>query len=49
MAVHADVTDHEQVAAMVDTVVGAWGGLTISVNNAGIGVWRTAGEMDLGE
>ena len=49
MAVHADVTDQEQVAAMVDAVAEAWGGLTISVNNAGIGVWRAAGDMDLGE
>ena len=49
MAVHADVTDEAQVAAMVDTVAGAWGGLTIAVNNAGIGVWRAAAEMDLAE
>ena len=49
MAVHADVTDEAQVAAMVDAVVESWGGLTIAVNNAGIGVWRAAGEMELAE
>lgn len=49
MAVHADVTDETQVAAMVDAVVRTWGGLTIAVNNAGIGVWRAAADMELAE
>ncbi|TVQ29498.1 MAG: glucose 1-dehydrogenase [Spirochaetaceae bacterium] len=49
IAVHADVTDQAQVAAMVDEVVRTWGGLSISVNNAGIGVWRAAGDMAIDE
>ena len=34
--VHADVSDLEQVNAMVDKVNDAWGGVNILVNNAGI-------------
>ena len=34
--VHADVSDLEQVNAMVDKVNDAWGGVNIMVNNAGI-------------
>ena len=34
--VHADVSDLEQVNAMVDEVTDAWGGVNILVNNAGI-------------
>ncbi len=49
MALRADVTDERQVAAMVDAVVDAWGVLTVSVNNAGIGIWREAEGMELGE
>ncbi len=45
MAVAADVTKEEQVAAMVDAVVQQWGALTIGVNNAGIGVWADAETM----
>ena len=36
MAVACDVTSSERVAAAVDEVVKAWGGLDILVNNAGI-------------
>jgi NAD(P)-dependent dehydrogenase (short-subunit alcohol dehydrogenase family) len=36
-AVQADVTDAEQVQGMVSTAVTAFGGLSIAVNNAGIG------------
>lgn len=39
MAVAADVTDPEQVRAAVGRVAAAWGGLTIGVNNAGVGHW----------
>ena len=34
--VHADVSDLDQVNAMVDEVTDAWGGVNILVNNAGI-------------
>jgi NAD(P)-dependent dehydrogenase (short-subunit alcohol dehydrogenase family) len=36
------VTQPEQVQAMVARVVAEWGGLTIAVNNAGIGQWVDA-------
>ncbi|MFP4483865.1 MAG: SDR family NAD(P)-dependent oxidoreductase [Spirochaetota bacterium] len=49
MAVRADVTDPEAVSGMVQTVVDAWGGLTIGVNNAGMGLWRDAETMDYEE
>lgn len=39
LALCADVTQPEQVQAMVQTVVAEWGRLTIAVNNAGIGQW----------
>ena len=42
MAIQADVTKPDQVAAMVSTIVDAWGSLTIGVNNAGIGLWSDA-------
>lgn len=45
MAIEADVTEKEQVQAAVDRITGAWGKLTIGVNNAGIGSWADAEEM----
>ena len=36
LAIHCDVGDSAQVDAMVDAVVGAWGGLHILVNNAAV-------------
>jgi 3-oxoacyl-[acyl-carrier protein] reductase len=36
LAVAADVADHRQVAAMVDEVLAAFGGVHVLVNNAGI-------------
>lgn len=36
MAVHADVSDEQQVNAMVETIGHEWGGVDILVNNAGI-------------
>ncbi len=46
IAIEADVTDEEQVAAMVRKVVETWGVLTIAVNNAGVGVWSDGMEME---
>ena len=45
----ADVTDPDAVTRMVQEVLDAWGSLTIAVNNAGMGVWRAAEEMDYAE
>ena len=42
MALPCDVTQAGQVRSMVETVVGKLGGLTIAVNNAGIGGWADA-------
>lgn len=36
MFIHTDVSDQDQVQAMVDTVVRQWGAIHILVNNAGI-------------
>lgn len=47
LALAADVTQEEQVEAMVAAVVKQWGGLTIGVNNAGIGLWQDAETMTL--
>ena len=49
IAVKADVTKPDDVQAMVDTIVGALGGLTIGVNNAGIGQWADAESMSYGD
>ena len=45
MTVVADVTKPDQVTGMVDKIVSEWGGLTIGVNNAGMGVWEDAETM----
>jgi NAD(P)-dependent dehydrogenase (short-subunit alcohol dehydrogenase family) len=45
MAIVADVTKPAEAERMVATVVGAWGELTIGVNNAGIGNWSDAETM----
>jgi NAD(P)-dependent dehydrogenase (short-subunit alcohol dehydrogenase family) len=39
MPVTADVTDPDQVNRAIERIVAAWGGLTIGVNNAGVGLW----------
>jgi NAD(P)-dependent dehydrogenase (short-subunit alcohol dehydrogenase family) len=39
LALQADVTNPDQVAVIVETIVDQWGTLTIGVNNAGIGQW----------
>lgn len=46
IAVMADVTKADHIQKMVDAVVGKWGKLTIAVNNAGIGNWTAAEEVD---
>jgi 3-oxoacyl-[acyl-carrier protein] reductase len=33
---HCDLAQHEQITALVETVLSAWGGLNILVNNAGV-------------
>lgn len=45
LALVADVTQPDQVQAMVDRVAAAWGSLTIAVNNAGIGQWVDSERM----
>ncbi len=45
----ADVTQPDQVQAMVDAVVARWGGLDIGVNNAGIGMWVDSEKMTTAE
>lgn len=49
LAVVADVTQAEQVQAMVDAVMKRWGRLTIGVNNAGIAGWFDAETMPKAE
>jgi len=44
----ADVSDHAQVAAAVDTAMETFGGLHLAYNNAGgVGPWAPIGEVDL--
>lgn len=45
IAVRADVTNAADVTNMVETVVKAFGSLTIGVNNAGIGQWVPSEDM----
>lgn len=47
IALAADVTQEEQVEAMVAAVLKKWGNLTIGVNNAGIGLWQDSETMTL--
>ncbi len=49
LPVVADVTEPDQVQAMVDTVMKRWGRLTIGVNNAGIAGWFDAETMSKAE
>lgn len=41
-----DVTKVDQVQKMVDAVIEKWGRLTIAVNNAGMGNWMAAEDVD---
>ncbi|MEZ4865776.1 MAG: SDR family oxidoreductase [Caldilineaceae bacterium] len=47
IALATDVTQEDQVEAMVAAVVNKWGKLTIGVNNAGIGLWQDSETMTL--
>ena len=47
IALTCDVTNEEQVQAMVGAVLKKWGKLTIGVNNAGIGLWQDSETMTL--
>jgi NAD(P)-dependent dehydrogenase (short-subunit alcohol dehydrogenase family) len=49
LALTADVTQPDQVQAMVERIIGHWGGLTIAVNNAGIGQWVDSEQMSLAD
>jgi NAD(P)-dependent dehydrogenase (short-subunit alcohol dehydrogenase family) len=46
IAIAADVTQVNQIQAMVDAVVKKWDKLTIAVNNAGMGNWLAAEDVD---
>lgn len=46
IAVTADVTRNDQIQKMVEAVVNKWGKLTIAVNNAGMGDWMAAEDVD---
>jgi NAD(P)-dependent dehydrogenase (short-subunit alcohol dehydrogenase family) len=45
IGITADVSQADQVQAMVDAVMDKWGKLTIGVNNAGIGQWHPAEDI----
>jgi NAD(P)-dependent dehydrogenase (short-subunit alcohol dehydrogenase family) len=45
IALRTDVTQADEVQAMVDSVVAQWGQLDIGVNNAGMGMWRASESM----
>jgi NAD(P)-dependent dehydrogenase (short-subunit alcohol dehydrogenase family) len=47
IAIKADVTNPDHVAAMVKTILDRWGKLTIGVNNAGRGQWVDSEAMTL--
>jgi NAD(P)-dependent dehydrogenase (short-subunit alcohol dehydrogenase family) len=49
IAVRADVTQPDDVNAMIDTIMKKWGKLTIGVNNAGIGQWVNSEEMTIAD
>jgi NAD(P)-dependent dehydrogenase (short-subunit alcohol dehydrogenase family) len=49
IAIRADVTKQDDVAAAVKTILGKWGKLTIGVNNAGRGQWVDSEAMSAGD
>ena len=46
IALAIDVTKVDQIQKMVDAVIEKWGRLTIAVNNAGMGNWMAAEDVD---
>ena len=48
IAIRCDVTDEQDVEKMVNQMVETFGSLTIGVNNAGMGIWSDALEMEFG-
>ncbi len=49
IAVTANVTKEQDVTEMVAKVIARWGKLTIAVNNAGMGQWKDAVDMEMSE
>ena len=45
LALTADVTKADEVNALIDQIVSAWGRLDIACNNAGVNNWVEAAEM----
>lgn len=45
IAIKTDITNADQVQAMVEAILAKWGKLTIAVNNAGVGQWIASEEM----
>jgi len=46
LPVEADIRSSSQVAAMFERVIGAFGGLDLLVNNAGVQTWRPLLEVN---
>ena len=49
MAIRCDVTSENDVREMIRRICEEWKGLTIAMNNAGIGVWRDSVDMSMSE
>jgi 2-dehydro-3-deoxy-D-gluconate 5-dehydrogenase len=49
IAIEADVTDKDAVAAMTERVAGQFGRIDILVNNAGINIRKPAHQLEIGE
>jgi NAD(P)-dependent dehydrogenase (short-subunit alcohol dehydrogenase family) len=43
---HTDVTQSSEVETMVNRIIDKWGTLTIGINNAGIGSWKPAEDIE---
>ncbi len=49
LAIHADISDANQVARMVDATVEAFGSFNVLINNAGFGSFASLVDLDLAE